>query len=1067
MAGNNGGFWKSLKQFDGTKPTNASSKQEFVEGVTDDFDVNKLSDPARRKFLALVGATAALTATACTDYRDKKEIVTYNKKPASVTYGKANYYASTLNDGQGVLVKAREGRPIKVDGNPQHPMSQGAITATAQAEMLNLYDPARLRFPVEQNQSKLMLFRDEMPRIKWETIDKNVVGMLKEAVSQGKEIAIVAHTSKSPTRKLLLEEFTAKYPTTKVYNYEVHGSRNRHDAWKACYPDSPGLPSIKLEVPDLIVALQWDFMCTDDNVSEQSKAYATRRNVDDAANFNRLYVFEGDVSLTGANADYRMRLSPESQYPLVMALISYMASKGMNVPAEVAQKASAYSLDAVASANKLDKAKLVKFAEDLRSKAGKSIVVAGNILPVEVHVATNWLNEILGNQPAFDYTRYETEFNGLNFSDMENLVSNMKSGRVNVLIHFDTNPVFNLPPDLDYAEGMKKVANTLTLTESVNESCAGNRYIIPINHALESWGDFELRNGYYSTQQPIISPIHDTRQKEALLLNWMQDDPNKYSHDIYHKFMMDNWRNNIFPNAGVGSDFMDFWYSMLEDGFFKKESIPQNAPAISVSSASMLTPSAQKSKYTVILHKSQYISDGRYANNGWLQELPNPVTKVVWDNYAAMSPGTAKELNVSYAEDRYNKIADTVEVTVNGKMVKLPVFVQPGMADNVIAVALGYGRTVCGEIGQGVGYYSTTLLSKNPGISQWIYTGADVRKGIGTLILASTQEHHSLDDKFVKDVHLKRHIIQEYTVPFYIEFEKKFTAAKKELKERFYENEALYEEELEKVKSKLMGHYNYDLRSIYPAHEYKDVKWAMSIDLNKCTGCGACVASCNVENNIAIVGKEETTKGREMQWLRIDTYFSGTPDEPVPSLQPMLCQQCDNAPCENVCPVAATTHSPDGLNQMTYNRCVGTRYCSNNCPYKVRRFNFFDFRDHLQDGFYKRDTTELLHNPEVTVRARGVMEKCTFCVQRIMEARQDAIRDNRKIQGTDVRTACQDACAASAITFGDMNDKNSDVSRLREHDLGYRVLENLAIRPNVTYIAKLRNITEEVHHGEH
>jgi molybdopterin-containing oxidoreductase family iron-sulfur binding subunit len=493
-----------------------------------------------------------------------------------------------------------------------------------------------------------------------------------------------------------------------------------------------------------------------------------------------------------------------------------------------------------------------------------------------------------------------------------------------------------------------------------------------------------------------------------------------YNHDVYHKYLMNRWETDVYPMINPVSDFRKFWYSCLHDGVIEYTYKNPVLPVFAL--AGLPSLNTTKNGFTVILNKNYTVGDGRYSNNGWLLELPHPVSKVAWDNYAAIAPKTAKELNV--------KNNDLIEIKVHGKTLKLPVVEQPGMAEKVIVTELGYGRTNAGEVGNNVGFNANILISVN-GFSNWILTGAEVKKTNEIYEVYSTQEHHPLDEDFVKDLHFKRDIIKESTVEEY------------------------------KKNKHVLKHEGHEIVNIQPEREYKGRKWAMAIDLNKCISCNNCVSSCNVENNIPVVGKDQVANGREMHWIRLDRYYSGTPEEPKVSLQPMLCQHCDHAPCENVCPVVATTHSEDGLNQMTYNRCVGTRYCANNCPYKVRRFNFFNFRDRLADGHYQKDSVALAHNPEVTVRSRGVMEKCTFCVQRIMESRQEAIKEGREVKGSEVKTACQEACPADAIIFGNMNDKESDIAKARKHDLGFHVLEALNVKPNVTYLAKLRNIYSE------
>jgi molybdopterin-containing oxidoreductase family iron-sulfur binding subunit len=473
-------------------------------------------------------------------------------------------------------------------------------------------------------------------------------------------------------------------------------------------------------------------------------------------------------------------------------------------------------------------------------------------------------------------------------------------------------------------------------------------------------------------------------------------------------------------------DFKTFWNLALHDGivsFNEKAGENFTFKPEAFTSISGLTKASKD--FVVILRDSYYLGDGRLANNGWLQELPHPVSKIVWDNYAAISPATAMVLNLNSN--------DLVDLTVAGKSLKLPVFIQPGMVDEVVAVELGYGREKIGVVGQNAGFNAIQLISKNAPLSEWLYNDGKISKAGGTYELISTQEHYPIDEKRYNDIHLKREIIQEGT---YEEYKKN---------PKFFKDEKKHTV----------------LFNINEGHEYTGTKWAMSIDLNKCTGCNGCVAACNVENNIPVVGKEQVGKNREMHWIRLDRYYGGHSDNPKVSFQPMLCQHCDNAPCENVCPVAATNHSPDGLNQMAYNRCVGTRYCANNCPYKVRRYNYFNYRDNYADAYQQKQPISLLFNPEVTVRSRGVMEKCTFCVQRIMDERQHATQEVREINGDKVLTACQEACPSSAIVFGDLNKKDSEITKYRNHELGYHVLEEINVRPNVTYIAKLRNIKAE------
>ena len=604
-----------------------------------------------------------------------------------------------------------------------------------------------------------------------------------------------------------------------------------------------------------------------------------------------------------------------------------------------------------------------------------------------------------------------------------------------MMIHYDTNPEYHFSKDYNYSEALKQVGLIISMTESLNETSGVSNYVIPINHNFESWGDHQTRSDFYSLQQPVIAPLYDTRQKEAILLNWLSGDFNSYNDNIYHLYLKGNWETSVFPSLNLSTSFRNFWLGSLHDGVVILKENPAEKGQYQVdtfTSNNIIKPS---SDFVVLLKNSNFIGDGRFANNGWLQELPHPISKIVWDNYAAVSPDTAKSLGLGEN--------DNIEVTANGKTLILPAFIQPGTADNVIVIELGYGRTKAGVIGNEVGFNAIELISKDAKLTEWVYNDGKASKASGSYELVSTQEHYPIDDKKFKDIQFKRHIIQEGT---YKQYKKDPDFIKRQDEE-----------------ANLMGNFP----SLNKEHEYTGVKWAMAIDLNKCIGCSDCVAACNIENNIPVVGKEEVKRSREMHWIRIDRYYSGTPQNPKASFQPMLCQHCDFAPCENVCPVKATTHSTDGLNGMTYNRCVGTRYCSNNCPYKVRRFNYFHYRDDYKDSFYLSESFSLLHNPEVTVRSRGVMEKCTFCVQRIMNARQIATQEQKELKGSDVLTACQEACGADAIVFGDMNNNESVLQDYRHHNLSYYILEELKIKPNISYIAKLRNTIEENTESKH
>lgn len=1059
-------YWRSFGELYNDPSFLDAKKHEFSVEAETAPDVSRMSGLSRRKFLALMSASAALAAAGCSNYRDKGEIVPYNKQPEGVIIGEPNYFASTyIYNGQdiGTLVKTREGRPIKLDGNPDHPVSKGKTTAKLQASILNLYDPDRIKNPRHSGDRK------EFKDVTWEEVDTNLINELKSAANSGKEIAIVSDSIISPTQKKLLSDFQKAYPTTKVYVHELFNDSVKDAAFEKCYGVKK-YPLIKWNEANIIVALENDFLLTGGNVPETTRLYSERRDVFKGTDFNRLYTVEGNMSLTGMNADYRLRLRTDAIEEFVMSLAAELSRRGVQMSGA---NLGGYNLDDFASRYMLKKEALEQLVKDLLANRGKSIISAGSSLPESTQIAVNMLNDALGNTALYSFDNIiegatsapaptttaagETQTGettttpaptttpqstGSNFimvnnrESLDNLMNSMTSGKIAVLIHFGTNPVFTMPADYSYGEALSNVPTVVTMTELPNDSSAVSNYVLPVNHFLESWGDYQTRASYYSLQQPVISPLYNTRQKESVLLNWLSGSPNEYNHNIYHLYLKDNWKNGIYPSLNSSVGFNNFWPASLHDGAVVTNKTLNQSLTFNSGAVGSAGKMEAGSDIVVLLKESEAVGDGRYANNGWLQEMPNAVSKITWDNYAAISPDTAKGQSL--------KSHDVIKVTIDGRSQNVPVFVQPGIADGQIVIELGYGQKTAGTVGSETGTNANVLVGKAPALTYWLYNTAKIEKTGNTYELASTVEHYPIDDPKYKDIQFRREIIQEGTVKQY-KANPEFIAKKTEhLKEQN------------------------DYPSITGSEfEYKGVKWAMAIDLNRCIGCGECIMACNVENNIPVVGKEQVIKNREMMWLRVDRYYSGTPQEPRSSFQLMLCQQCDNAPCENVCPVKATVHSDDGLNGMAYNRCVGTRYCANNCPYKVRRFNYFNFRLYFKDGYQTEEPLNQLANPEVTVRSRGVMEKCTFCVQRIMHARQIATQEGREIKGTDVTTACQDACGTDAIVFGDMNDQSSKLSEYRNHKLGYTVLDFLKIRPNITYIAKLRNTEEEITEVEH
>ncbi|MHC1737137.1 MAG: molybdopterin-dependent oxidoreductase [Ignavibacteriaceae bacterium] len=998
-----------------------SGIDEFRSGVTDKFSIEEIPQGlSRRRFLALMGASAALVSVGCNDYHEKGEIVPYTKKPEEMEIGKPNYYASTCNGCSlacGILIKTREGRPIKVIGNPDHPVNKGKICPTGEANVLNLYDPARIKEPLKKDGFGFS-------PVSWDKAYSEIVPKLK---NPGGEIAIVTSSLVSPTAAKLLADFTAAFSASKIYYYDLFNDINRKSAFFKCYGITD-VPVIAWEDARVIVTLEADIFGSDGHKVENMAGYSAGRNVENLDAFNRHYAVEGNMSLTGMNADYRMRLRPDAQYEFVLALINGVTAK---YGTDVAMDSKAHSLiadktpDSIAKKYSLNKKVLNSLIDDLGRNKGKGIVYGGKTLSVNTQIAINLLNEVLGNSLLYNKNNANISLNTVTTPDeLSDLTRKMKNGTIKAVIHFDTNPVYQFPGAPDYAAALKKVPLAVTMTEMENETAAMSHYVLPIHHNFESWGDHKTRTGFFSLQQPVIAPIYSTRQKEGILLSWLKDE--KYDEKMYHSYIKKEWETAVYPKAGSGKTFEKFWIQSLHDGIATVTENTNRSFSITGTAISQLSANSEKGNgICVQLQGNYFLGDGRFSNNGWLQEIPHPVNKITWDNYAAISHKTAKKLGVEND--------DIVSIkTKEGKGIDIPVFIQTGLADDFVNIELGYGRRDMAVVGLDIGFNAIPLMNHLARLSLYMLEDVTMTKSGKKHQLVSTQDYYDFDDNLTKDAHLKRHLTKEVTVAQYKKDPKVIQHGKPE------HNFTMYED-----------------------HKYPNEKWAMAIDLNKCLGCAECVSACNVENNIPVVGREQVEKGREMHWLRIDRYYSGTVDDPEPVFQPMMCQHCDHAPCENVCPVVATTHSNDGLNQMVYNRCVGTRYCSNNCPFKVRRFNFHNFRDNFADGFYLADSMSLAHNPEVTVRSRGVMEKCTFCIQRIMDVRTLATAEGKKISDYELKTACMEACPTNAIVFGDMNDPKSEVTRLRKHDLGYKLLEELNINPNITYIAKLKNIESE------
>lgn len=1012
-------YWRSYAEKNSTDDFVKFQEREFPE------EASVLEDPiSRRNFLKLMGASVALAGmTGCSIRKPITKIRPYAQAPAGHTVGKSVYYATSLQVGEdvvGVLAETQEGRPTKLEGNPSHASSRGALSAQHQAAVLNLYDTDRIQQPTfRQKASSIDAFDN------WLSTEKS-----DWAKNGGKGLSLLMQEEKSPSFYSALSAFEKAYPKATIYKYEPVNTDNR----RAGLQDATGqslVPAYQFDKADVILSLDADFLGVEPNALVHAADFAKRRDPDVKAHMNRLYVIEGRYSLTGSNADHRYRVKPNHVEPVAWQVMSQLLSHFGNgsISAKLARtihKAAVIYRDVLP-------AKVVKaIAEDLISRRRKSLVVAGASQPASIHTLAYLMNQLLSNNGrTVSYRPLAFQEYAVNressLESVKQLATDIAKDRVETLVVLGGDPAFTAPADLGLSDLLQKVKKSVVLADRANETSKNALWVLSESHALESWGDLRASDGTVSIVQPVIQPLYESLSKLELV-HRLVGTP-KASDDLVKAY----WQRQ---NGRQG--FASEWKKWLHTGLVKgSASTVYTTPKLAESfladfSKYTLSHKRQNAGLTVSFVPSASIFDGRFANNGWLQELPDPITKLTWDNAALMSRKTAQSLGVSFYDTLDNKLVehegDLIELFVDNDNVAVPVMVVPGHADDSITLTLGYGQA-SGSIAQGVGFNTYPLRT-----SKGLYTvsGVSVKKTGETYKLATTQNHGSMEG---------RPIIREASLSEY-EHNPNFA------------NEMVY-----------VPHQ----KSLWEERPFdKGYQWGMSIDLAKCTGCNACITACQSENNIPIVGKERVLEGREMHWIRIDRYFEGDED-PAVLTQPVTCLQCENAPCEQVCPVAATVHSEEGLNDMVYNRCIGTRYCSNNCPVKVRRFNFFDYhqrdpqsvdkdRVHLFD--YVKTPNEQRQkqfNPEVTVRMRGVMEKCTYCVQRISEAKSVARVEDRSVEDGDIMTACQQTCPSNAIVFGNVNDPNSKVSLLKKKQRNYQLLEDLHLKARTTYLAIIKN----------
>ena len=951
-------------------------------------------DDSRRDFLARLGFALAASALASCSRAPVEKAIPFLNKPEEVTPGVASWYATTCAGCTAacpLLVKTRDGRPIKIEGNAESTRFGGGTCAAGQATVLSLYDPNRLRGPLWHGEPA-----------SWNEIDARVEAGLAAASRRG--IVLLSGTIVSPSTRALIAEWSARFPRFRHVVYDAVSFSALRGATHACFGVA-AIPHYRFDRAKAVVGIEADFLGTWLSPVEFTRQYAERRREAREAlsgGGGLHHQFESGVSLTGSNADRRVAIAASEQGAVALALLDRVAAH-----ARIAER-----LPRVEVA--LDHRTLDRAADDLWRHRGRSLVVCGSDDP-STQVVVHAINALLGNIGAtVDLDAPSLQRQG-DDAAVEELIESMSRGDVQVLMTYGVNPLYDFPDAERFARGMESVALSIAFADRSDETAAASHAVCPDHHFLEAWGDAEPITGSFSLAQPTIAPLFDTRAAQDSLLKWLGKPPDFYS------YVRDVWRRERFPKQHRYRTFDEFWDHALHDGVYddpaprapRRYALAEGwraaAAAIAADRERAAAPRAAD-RYELRLHETVAIRDGRHANNPWLQELPDPVTKLTWGNCLAIAPSLAASLGVA--------TGDLVRVAAADRSCELPVYVQPGQSPSTVSIALGYGRGGAGKVGNGIGANAFPLVSTAAARRTYARTGVAIQRTGRHRELPLTQTHHSIEG---------RSIIRSITL------------------DELLNNAAAPEPDAERP-------------SLWSEREGGEHRWAMVVDLDSCTGCSACVTACQAENNVPVVGPDEVRRSREMHWIRIDRYYEGADDNPDVSFQPMMCQHCQNAPCETVCPVLATVHSSDGINQQIYNRCVGTRYCENNCPYKVRRFNWFQYAGNDRFDFTMNEPLErMVLNPDVVVRSRGVMEKCSLCVQRIQAGKLSAKQEGRTLEDGRIKTACQQACPASAIVFGDVNDPNSEVGRLRRSRRHYHVLDEIGTRPNVGYLMRVKN----------
>lgn len=966
-------YWRSLEELANTEEFQDLLQREFPRHASVWPD-----SVSRRNFLHLMGASLALAGLSACTRQPTELIVPYVKPPESLLPGKPQFYATAvlLNGvASGVLVESHMGRPTKIEGNPQHPASLGGTDVFTQGTILTMYDPDRAQ--VVSNARRITTWDFFLAAVK-PSLDQ-------QRLKQGAGLRVLTETVTSPTLASQLQTLLKEFPEARWHQYEPVGRDAVHAGARLAFGEEVD-PRYNFNKADVILALDADFLFSMPGGVRYIRDFTAKRKVrDEHGEMNRLYVVESSPSITGAMADHRLPLRASEIESFARAVakelgIANVQTGQWNEGANYGKWISA-------------------LVRDLQKHRGTSLVIAGDHQPAIVHALAHAINDALGNVGAtVVYTEPVQAGSAESIESLRALVKDLEAGKVEFLVILGGNPVYTAPADLRFAEHLEKVPLRVHCSLYEDETAAFCHWHIPETHSLEAWSDARAYDGTVTIVQPLIAPLYGGKSLHEVVAALLGQTASGY--DIVRKY----WQGQH-----TDGDFERFWRKSLHDGLIEGTALP--AKEVSLKSVDWAAKTDAKSTSTteIIFRPDPTVWDGRFANNGWLQELPKPISKLTWDNAALVSPALAERMRLANSE--------VVELRYRDRSMRAPVWIVPGHPDNAVTVHLGYGRTHAGRVGGGMGFNAYALRTSD---APWFGSGVEIRKTGESYPLSCPQDQSTMDG---------RHVVRTGTL------------------EEFHQHPEFVHE---------MGEDPAPDETLYPPVKYEGNAWGMSIDVGSCIGCNACTIACQAENSIPVVGKEQVERGRIMHWIRVDRYYSGGLDNPETYHQPVPCMQCENAPCEPVCPVGATVHNKEGLNDMVYNRCVGTRYCSNNCPYKVRRFNFLLFQD------WYTPTLKMQRNPNVTVRSRGVMEKCTYCVQRINAARITAEKEDRRIRDGEIVTACQAACPAEAITFGDINDPNSRVAKLKATSLNYGLLTELNTRPRTTYLARLKNPNPEI-----